>query len=136
MNSPSPAALKNARCADIMQPAACIVDPDFTCERTFQSMAATRSRFAAVVVDGALAGLVTIGDFARLRGRDPASLFLGAIMTPAKDLITLAPQTIALDALRALDESHVHQMPVLSAGRKLEGFITRETLMSLGAWDE
>src|SRR5579885_929067 len=129
-DAPRPA-LYGLPCADVMERPACVIERYATCAEAIQAMAQSRSRYAAVASNGVLAGMVTIADFARLRGRDPADICVSAIMTHARDLTTLAPQTMVLDALRLLDEDGYHQLPVISGGRKLEGFITRETLMSL-----
>src|SRR5579884_2580600 len=108
-------ALDSAHCRDVMEPSGETIGLDSTCAQALQVMSASRRRFVPVADDGKLQGLITIGDFARLHGRNPERMFIGAIMTPARDLLTVPPETMAADAFRRLEESGYHQLPVVSA---------------------
>ena len=114
-----------------MEPPQASIALDTTCQEAMRAMSESRSRCLPVLESGKLVGLVTIADFARLNGREPGTVFVSGIMTPARDLLTFAPQTMARDAFRRLRDSGYHQVPVTAAGMQLEGFITRETAMNV-----
>lgn len=126
--------MENVTCAEVLERVAVSVGPYYTCEQALQVMSRSAQRCAPVLVGGKLLGLVTIGDFSRLDGRDASRVYVCAIMTPEIDLLTLAPETAAIDAMRRLEESGYHQLPVVGADLHLEGFITRETAMGAITW--
>ena len=82
---------------------------------------------ACVVVAGkhGLAGIFTAGDLVKrvaAEKRDPAKTRLSDVMT--SELQTVAPDTLAIDALRAMHDGHFRHLPVIEEGR-LVGIISR-----------
>jgi Zn-dependent protease/CBS domain-containing protein len=82
--------------------------------------------------DGGLAGLVTLGDVRRL----PRDQWPGArvtdIMTRYPDLATIGPEVPLVDALRALQDREVGQLPVVEDdGRRPIGLVTRQGILRL-----
>jgi CBS domain-containing protein len=82
---------------------------------------------ACVVVAGkqGLVGIFTAGDLVKrvaAEKRDPAKTRLSEVMTP--EFQTVAPETLAVDALRAMHDGRFRHHPVIEAGR-LVGIISR-----------
>lgn len=81
-----------------------------------------------VVDDGRLVGLVTLEDV-RSRSRDQwGETLVGEIMTPADELVTVEPETDAVDALERLAARDVRQLPVLENG-SLSGCLRRRDIV-------
>jgi CBS domain-containing protein len=111
------------------------LQPDMTCEAALREMMASRRRVLPVAFGDRFLGLVTLPDFAALDGRDPKSVYVTAIMTRLADLVAVAPDVSALDALKRLSESGHHQLPVVE-GERLIGFISEGTLARAVAFAE
>ncbi|HTJ24905.1 MAG TPA: site-2 protease family protein [Candidatus Limnocylindria bacterium] len=127
--------LKGVRCEALADPPGEALQPDMTCESALREMVKSRRRVLPVALDGRFLGLVTLPDFATLDGRDPQSVYVTAIMTRLDDLVTVAPDVSALDALKRLSESGHHQLPVVEDDR-LIGFISEGTLARAVAFAE
>ena len=121
--------LAHTATGDVMDGGGETVSPDERCSQTLQLLLRTQRRVAAVTQDGALAGIVSVSDFAKLRDRDPASVSVSEIMTPYAAVVSISPKTSALEAFRRLAESGHAQLPVVDDDRCLRGFVTRETAM-------
>jgi Zn-dependent protease len=81
-----------------------------------------------VVDDGRLAGLVTLEDV-RSRSRDRWNeILVSEIMTPAAELVTVAPETDAAEALERLMARDVRQLPVMENG-SLRGCLRRRDIV-------
>jgi Zn-dependent protease/predicted transcriptional regulator len=81
-----------------------------------------------VVDDGRLAGLVTLEDV-RSRSRDRwDEILVREIMTPAAELVTVAPETDAAEALERLMARDVRQLPVMENG-SLSGCLRRRDIV-------
>jgi CBS domain-containing protein len=63
-----------------------------------------------------MVGLVTMEDVREIESNDRDSFTVGEIMTPAEELVTVASQEEASDALRKLIQRDVRQVPVLRNG--------------------
>jgi Zn-dependent protease/predicted transcriptional regulator len=81
-----------------------------------------------VVDEGRLVGLVTLEDVRQV-GRDRwGATTVGEIMTPADQLISLAPEEDAAEALTKLQERDVRQLPVTRNG-SLAGLLRRRDIV-------
>jgi CBS domain-containing protein len=78
--------------------------------------------------DGRLAGMVTLEDVRKVPPEARAGRTVAEIMTPARELATIAPGAPASDALRALAASPQQQLPVIADGR-LQGLLRREDIV-------
>jgi Zn-dependent protease/CBS domain-containing protein len=81
-----------------------------------------------VVDDGRLVGLVTLEDV-RSRSRDQwEETLVREIMTPAKELVAVGPETDAAEALERLMARDVRQLPVMEDG-SLSGCLRRRDIV-------
>lgn len=86
------------------------------------------NRAFPVMDSGRLAGIVTLEDV-REAPRDAWDrTTVREIMTPAEDLVTIAPQEEAAEALNRLASRDVRQLPVVSDGR-LVGLVSRRDII-------
>ncbi|HET7028813.1 MAG TPA: site-2 protease family protein [Candidatus Limnocylindrales bacterium] len=87
-----------------------------------------RRAMAVAADDGALRGIVTLGDVTRVppdvRDRTPVA----DVMTPVASLVTARPDEPLADALEALGRGDWEQLPVVRDGR-LVGLITRADIL-------
>jgi CBS domain-containing protein len=81
-----------------------------------------------VVDDGRLVGLVTLEDVRSLSRDRWEKTPVSEIMTPAQELVTVAPGTDAADALERLSERDVRQLPVMENGT-LSGCLRRRDVV-------
>jgi Zn-dependent protease/CBS domain-containing protein len=88
----------------------------------------TDERAFPVVQNGNLEGLVSLQDVRRLDRNQWETRTVRDIMTPASDLVTLAPAEEADDALHKLQQRDVRQLPVLENGR-LTGMLRRRDIL-------
>ncbi|MGH8592473.1 MAG: site-2 protease family protein [Gammaproteobacteria bacterium] len=88
----------------------------------------TDQRAFPVVENGRLLGIVCLED---ARGVDPsarATHTVRTVMTPVHDLTTATPEDASVDALRALSQREVNQLPVVKDGA-VRGLIRREDIL-------
>lgn len=78
--------------------------------------------------DGRLLGLVTLADLPKSPREDWASTRVEAIMTPARNLVTVAPDRNAGEALELLGRHNLNQLPVVDHGRAV-GLVRREDIL-------
>ncbi len=123
------ASLSPETCADMMDSPGEALEPDVTCAYALQQMISARHRTMPIASGGNLIGLVSLSDFAKIGNRNPGELYVTAIMTPAANLLTVAPETSALDAFKSLTASRYHQIPVVNGKGHLQGFISRDTVL-------
>ena len=82
--------------------------------------------------DGGLAGLVTLGDVRRLTRDQWVGARVTDVMTRYADLATIGPEVPLVDALRALEQNEVGQLPVVEDdGRQPVGLVTRQGILRL-----
>lgn len=81
-----------------------------------------------VIDDDRLAGLVTLDDVRKVGRENWERTVVDEIMTPASELVTVAPDEDAADALARLQEREFRQLPVLRNGH-LEGLLRRRDIM-------
>ncbi len=93
------------------------VAPDTTVSDLVQDyIMATDERAFPVMEGDRMVGLVTMEDVREIESNDRDSFTVGEIMTPAEELVTVASQEEAADALRKLIQRDVRQVPVLRNG--------------------
>lgn len=93
------------------------VAPDTTVSDLVQDyIMATDERAFPVMEGDRMVGLVTMEDVREIESNDRDSFTVGEIMTPAEELVTVASQEEASDALRKLIQRDVRQVPVLRNG--------------------
>jgi Zn-dependent protease len=71
----------------------------------------------------AITGLLTVTDIVRVPRDDWSRTHAQDVMVPAEKVITIAPSTSIVDAMRMMQEHSIHQLPVLEDGRLL-GIVT------------
>ena len=99
-----------------------------TARSASEALLRSGQRAAAVVTNGHLAGIVTLTDLARAHALSSDAPLAG-LMTPASEIISVAPATDSLEALSQLAKSGFHQLPVIDENGAIVGFITREGLL-------
>ncbi|MFP4439753.1 MAG: site-2 protease family protein [Chloroflexaceae bacterium] len=93
------------------------VAPDTTVSDLVQNyIMAMDERAFPVMENDRMVGLVTMEDVREIESNDRDSFTVGEIMTPAEELVTVASQEEAADALRKLIQRDVRQVPVLRNG--------------------
>jgi CBS domain-containing protein len=75
-----------------------------------------------------LLGVVCLADVRRLAAADWDRMQVGDVMTPLYRLRTLRPDQPAVEALRALNEQGVDQIPIVD-GDELVGLVRRRELL-------
>lgn len=81
------------------------------------------------VVEGdRLVGLVCLEDVRRLSPAERATQSVRDVMTPARELATIAPDEATAEALQALSRRAVNQLPVVKDGQ-VRGLIRREDIL-------
>lgn len=91
---------------------------------TVRVMSEKRLGMACVVDEGGrLEGVVTDGDLRRLmlRSQDPLRATASDAMT--RTPATIAPEGLATEALRAMEERHITSLPVVDEGRRVVGVV-------------
>jgi arabinose-5-phosphate isomerase len=90
---------------------------------------------AAVIVNpaGTLCGFVTDGDIRRHLVQDTASILdrpVGEIMTRAP--LTVGPESMAVEALRLMEERVIDDLPVVDEARRPVGIVDVQDLLRAG----
>ena len=78
--------------------------------------------------DGRFLGMVCVRDLQKALGRGAEHARVGDIMTPAEQLVTVAPGTDAMEALALLGRQSVNQLPVVE-NAALVGLLRREDVV-------
>jgi Zn-dependent protease/predicted transcriptional regulator len=87
------------------------------------------ARAVLVTENGRVAGLLSLSDIRHLSGNDWPALPASAVMTPAARLVTVRPDAGLREAVVALSEHEVNQLPVLDDGRMV-GLLTRADVIA------
>jgi CBS domain-containing protein len=128
------ASLRGVRVRDAMDPAPPAVSPNETVADLVQERM-LRGEDRSYLVrhdDGGLAGLVTLSDVRRLPRADWPAARVTDIMTRFADLATIRSDAPLADALRALQEREVGQLPVVDDDvRTPVGLVTRRGILRL-----
>ena len=105
------------------------ITPDTTAEAALQTMLRSGNRALAVMLGEQLLGIVVLDDIGKVPSDDLARTYVTAIMTRAGDLVTVAPETPATEAMQLLAKSGHEQLPVVKGDGQLDGFITQESVL-------
>ncbi|MDI3338921.1 MAG: site-2 protease family protein [Sphaerobacter sp.] len=122
-------AFAHVKVGSIMDPHPVVVRPDITLAELVERYILARNvRGVPVVEDGRLVGIITLTDLRDVRREDWDRATVRAYMTPMDKLVTLAPDSPLDQALQALAEHDIHQIPVVE-GTILVGLLTRSAVI-------
>ena len=85
-------------------------------------------RYFFVDEDGWLQGLLTLKDITAVPRKDWGRILVQEAMVPLKRLVQVSPQLKVLEALQAMDDANVAQVPVME-GERMVGLLTREQIL-------
>lgn len=123
--------LSGVRVADVMSRDCALVDRKTTLQDFVDTyLLRTGRRCFFVVDDGTVAGLITPHEVKEVRRAAWAETTVDQAMRPLAQLRTLAPDAAVSDALEAMAEKDVHQLPVLDRDRLL-GVVSRGDILRL-----
>lgn len=105
------------------------VGPDDTLDGLVEDHLLTSSqRVYPVVADGELQGMVGLEDVRRIDRDAWSATRVADVMTPRRELRSLAPEDPASQAMSLLAEQGFNQLPVVDGGR-LAGLVTRDDVL-------
>lgn len=128
------ASLRGVTVRDAMDPAPPAVSPNESVADLVQERLLRGDHRSYLVRhdDGGLAGIVTLSDVKRLPRADWPAARVVDIMTRYADLVVTSPDAPLTDALRAIQEREVDQLPVMAGeGRQPVGLVTRRGILRL-----
>jgi Zn-dependent protease/CBS domain-containing protein len=128
-------ALQGHSALQIATPASALLPADALADAALRLMLAKGARALPVVLGERFVGLVTLRDFAHAEASELPRTYVTAIMKRAPDVQTLAPTAKADDALRLLNTTGFHQLPIVGADGTFLGFVTREGVIGWLAED-
>ena len=120
------------RVSELMLRDVTLVPPEDTVQNAARAIADIDSRFILVGVDERAAGVLTIRDILiRLvaAGLDPTATPVSQVMSSS--LFTCTEEDSAEDVAKRMAEHRIEQLPVLDAGGRLVGVITRRAAATL-----
>ena len=85
-------------------------------------------RYFFVDENGWLQGLLTLKDITALPRKDWGRILVQEAMVPLERLVQVRPEMKVLEALQAMDDANVAQVPVMESGRMV-GLLTREQVL-------
>ena len=122
-------ALRDILTSDLMNREPVTIAPEIDLETMVEDFVLARNaRGLPVIVDGRLAGIVTVTDLRKAPRDQWKERTVGQIMTPATQLKYLDPKVPVTEALMLMSDGDFHQMPVTEEGR-LVGLLTRFELV-------
>lgn len=122
-------ALKDVPTSEVMRDAPEPVHAALSLERLIDERVLPAGERAFLVErEGAVVGLVTVGDVTGVPRSEWPATPVEAAMIPSERVVTVSPQTRVIDALRLMQEHDVHQLPVLADGR-VAGMLTRADVL-------
>ncbi|MFB6220595.1 MAG: CBS domain-containing protein [Halolamina sp.] len=104
------------------------VSPTDTVAELVQRMFRERHTGYPVVENGQLVGMVTLGDAQNVKEVERDAMRVDDVM--AADIVTVTPQTDALEALQTMQQNGIGRLPVIDAEGELCGIISRTDLMT------
>ncbi|HJY47595.1 MAG TPA: CBS domain-containing protein [Stellaceae bacterium] len=122
------------RVSELMLRDVTLVPPEDTVQNSARAIADIDSRFILVGVDERVVGILTIRDILiRLvaAGLDPTATPVSQVMSSF--LFTCTEEDTAENAAERMAEHRIEQMPVLDAGGRLVGMITRRAAETFDA---
>jgi CBS domain-containing protein len=111
-----------------------LIPPEDTVQNAARAIADIDSRFILVGVDEHVVGILTIRDILiRLvaAGLDPTATPVSQVMSSS--LFTCTEEEVADSVVERMAEHRIEQMPVLDAGGRLVGMITRRAAETFDA---
>jgi len=120
------------RVRELMQPPDGVVRADGTMREVVIALAQYRG-LAMVVTDGALLGVITTGDFARLAEREPDFLDVPVDQVMTKEPKVAHPEDLAAAAVGTMERNGVIALPVLDEHERVVGVVHLHDLMRAGA---
>ena len=122
-------ALKDVEASAVMRPAPAPVPVDLPLQRLIEEhVLSTADRAFLVERAGTVVGLITATDLVRVPREQRATASVEDAMVPVDDVVTIAPRTGVIEALRLMQEHDIHQLPVIDDG-SLVGMLTRVDVM-------
>ncbi|MGO8949890.1 MAG: site-2 protease family protein [Ktedonobacterales bacterium] len=113
----------------VMSPVPPSAPPQHSIQQTVDEyLLHTGQRVVPVIQDELLVGMVTIHDIRAVPRDQWQVVTLGQIMTPLAKLHSVSPNQPLIEALKALQQDRVEQLPVLDGGR-IVGMIEMESVM-------
>jgi Zn-dependent protease/predicted transcriptional regulator len=123
------AALRGQRVADLMDRDSPTVEGHFSLEDFVHEYLLRSGRRSYVVVrDGQVTGLVTPHEVKGVSRELWPQTSVQSVMRPLDQLLTVTPETPALQALAIMGREDINQLPVMSNGR-LEGMFSRSHVL-------
>ena len=105
------------------------VAADTTADVALQTMLRSGNRALPVMLGDSLLGILTLDDIGKVPPEELPRTYATAIMTRAADLVTVSPDTPAIEAMHILAKGGLEQLPVVGAGGNLVGFLTQESVL-------
>lgn len=116
---------KDVRARDVMREPPEPVDEYWSLQRIVdERVLAQAERCVFVERAGAVIGLLTTSDVARVPRDEWPDTPATVAMVPTERVIVVAPDSSVLDAMKLMQEHDIHQVPVLDEGRMV-GLVTR-----------
>ena len=123
--------LRDVRVADVMTRDQRGVNARASAQDLVEDLLRAGRHYSLVTDDqGAVVGLVTLGDVRRLDRDQWSNTPVGELMRPLETVRTVTPETPASDALEILAREDVNQLPVFEQ-RRLLGVLTRQQLQQV-----
>jgi CBS domain-containing protein len=122
------------RVSELMLRDVTLIPPEDTVQNAARAIADIDSRFVLVGVDEHVVGILTIRDILiRLvaAGLDPTATPVSQVMSSS--LFTCTEEEVADSVVERMAEHRIEQMPVLDAGGRLVGMITRRAAETFDA---
>jgi Zn-dependent protease/CBS domain-containing protein len=104
------------------------VTPEDSIAELIQRMFRERHTGYPVVSNGRLVGMVTLGDAQQVKEVERDAMRVKDVM--ADDLVTVTPETDALEALQTMQQNGIGRLAVVDANADLVGIISRTDLMT------
>jgi CBS domain-containing protein len=122
--------LKGVRVADVMTQDCPLVDESLNVQEFVDHRLLRTGQRCFIVVDkGEVRGLVTPHEIKQIDRARWASMTIGDIMRPLKDLHAAAPEAPLTTALESMNRYDLNQLPVISANR-LAGVLSRAQVLT------
>lgn len=120
----------DVRVLDLMNREPVTIPPDLTLRDMVDEYVLARNIRAIPVVDGGgeMLGLVTISDLRKVPRERWDVATVGEVMTPTASMVAVTPETNAGEALKAMGQKDVNQVPVVT-GNRLVGLLSRGNII-------
>jgi acetoin utilization protein AcuB len=126
---------------DIMVKDVIIADGDYTLEVVEKIMGNKNIGHVCIVAGGRLLGVISDGDIKRRKSflagtevstlREESTLRIKAHQIMTRELITLTPESLAIEAVDLFLKHDIHIIPIVEKGNKLVGVVSTSDLLRL-----